>query len=151
VCLRGGDCTLSFFLRDFLPHFSYLDVMHIIPVTGNAIIIFLPFNEVVAPLYIYLTDENTNESVLTGGYSLGLWSVDNNYWSLIMNWSSGTGNLTRKEGNYYTIEMRNQASNALVYRGQIYATQTPSADLPKYSLNTNAYIEQAGNNEFIVL
>lgn len=125
--------------------------MHIIPVTGDSTIVFLPFNEVEGTFDAYLTDENTNESVLMTGYSTGPWFPDSNYRVLNIDWINGTGNLKRKEGNYYTIEIRNQGSNTLVYRGQIYATQTPSADLPKYSLNTNAYIEQAGNNEFIVL
>ena len=123
--------------------------MHIIPVTGDASIVFLPFHPYgTDPVVISVTDENRNKTIYASQYTIAAWGQDSNYYQWDMNWVSGMGDLTRTEGNYFSFKVLQGADT--IYLGQIYCTNTAEVDFPKYTLNSNQYIEQAGNNEFIV-
>ena len=118
---------------------------HLLPVTTEQIIYIIP-RVYATSVTLTLRDDSSNntETLLLTGI------IEGNYLKL-------TSVFELKEGRFYDLKIYNgqgTVTNAdIIYRDKIFCTaqSTDQAKNEHYTVNKDEYIEESGNNDFIIL
>ena len=118
---------------------------HLLPVTSEQIIYIIP-RIYATSVTLTLRDDSSNntETLLITGI------IEGNYLKL-------TSVFELKEGRFYDLKIYNgqgTVTNAdIIYRDKIFCTaqSTDQSANENYTVNKDEYIEESGNNDFIIL
>jgi len=131
----------------------YITMKHLLPVTSEQIIYIIP-RIYATSVTLTLRDDSSNEvtSFLINGVNEG------NYIKLTTDFPIENGRFYElKEGRFYDLKIYNgqgTVTNAdIIYRDKIFCTaqSTDQSANENYTVNKDEYIEESGNNDFIIL